>query len=600
MVVGSVMLLSEAALKDLGVIPQSFPEIGAFGGNEEMTDGTCRFTAAGKFIPDQSHLPITVAAVEDNHDPVASSRAIARDSDQIKSPVKARQPEGECDPESPLPCQCPRRCFTDPPESIPMPPTESNIPALEEFIRKHFKALAFNQCRRQPWPVTSGKPMKIHTKPGTKPYCCKRPTMIPLHYRDQVRADIEADVKKGVLERVPEGEPDTWCSRLVIQPKKNGLARRTVDLSYLSKHGIEESHHTRSAPLIAKSVPANKYKSTLDCIDGYHGIEVAEEDRHKTTFATEFGKFRYWRAPQGYLSSGNSYGRYTDAILADCPSSPEVRDWDKIVDDIINWSDNIESAFHRICSLISHCNKHGLIFNPRKFKFARKEVEFAGFLITNTGIKPTLKYTEAISNFPTPTNISQVRSWYGLVNQVAYCFCKTETMAPFRHLLSPGNVFQWDDKLEEAFVASKSKIVEMIQEGVYSFDPDLVTCLSTDYSAEGMGWMLQQKTCSCKRISPTCCVSGWRLVLAGGAFCSKAERNYSPIEGEAAAIVKGLKDTKYYTLGCKKLYIATDHKPLLGIFGDKSLVDIDNKRLAKLKEKTMWWNFEIIYNPGKS
>lgn len=222
-------------------------------------------------------------------------------------------------------------------------------------------------------------------------------------------------------------------------------------------------------------------------MDGYHGIEVAAEDRHKTTFATEFGKFRYKRAPQGYLSSGNSYGRYTDAILADCLSSPEVRDWDKIVDDIITWSDNIEDAFHRICSLVSHCNKHGLVFNPQKFRFARNEVEFAGFIITNTGLKPAARYTEAIGNFPTPMNITQVRSWYGLVNQVAYCFCKTETMAPFRHLLSPGNVFQWDDKLEEAFVASKAKIVELIQEGVYSFDPDLVTCLSTDYSIDGMG-----------------------------------------------------------------------------------------------------------------
>ena len=222
-------------------------------------------------------------------------------------------------------------------------------------------------------------------------------------------------------------------------------------------------------------------------MDGYHGIEVAAEDRHKTTFAIEFGKFRYKRAPQGYLSSGNSYGRYTDAILADCPSSPEVRDWDKIVDDIITWSDNIEDAFRRICSLVSHCNKHGLLFIPQKFRFARKEVEFAGFIITNTGLKPAARYTEAIGNFPTPMNITQVRSWYGLVNQVAYCFCKTEMMAAFCHLLSPGNVFQWDDKLEEAFVASKAKIVELIQEGVYSFDPDLVTCLSTDYSIDGMG-----------------------------------------------------------------------------------------------------------------
>ena len=77
-----------------------------------------------------------------------------------------------------------------------------------------------------------------------------------------------------------------------------------MDLSYLSKHGM-----------IAKSVPANKLKSTLDSVDGYHGIELGEGDRHKTTFAIEFGMFRYRRAPQGYLSSGDSYGRYTDAIL---------------------------------------------------------------------------------------------------------------------------------------------------------------------------------------------------------------------------------------------------------------------------------------------
>jgi hypothetical protein len=42
--------------------------------------------------------------------------------------------------------------------------------------------------------------MKIHTKPDTKPYCCKKPTMVPLHYREQIRADLEADVKKVVLE----------------------------------------------------------------------------------------------------------------------------------------------------------------------------------------------------------------------------------------------------------------------------------------------------------------------------------------------------------------------------------------------------------------
>ena len=193
---------------------------------------------------------------------------------------------------------------------------------------------------------------------------------------------------------------------MVIQPKKRGKAMRTVDLSYLSKHGIDESHHTRSAPMIARSVPANKYKSTPDCVDGYHVIEL---DQHKTTFLMEWGKFRYRRAPKGYLSSGDSYGRYTDTILEDSPSSPETRDWGKIVDDIINWSDTIEGAFHRISSLLSHCNNHRLVFSPDKFKFARREVEFAGFLIMDQGIKPAAKYTDSIRNFPTPSNITKIR-----------------------------------------------------------------------------------------------------------------------------------------------------------------------------------------------
>ena len=53
------------------------------------------------------------------------------------------------------------------------------------------------------------EPMKIHTKPETIPYCCKKPTLVPLNFRAQVKADIEADVIKGILEWVPDGEPET-------------------------------------------------------------------------------------------------------------------------------------------------------------------------------------------------------------------------------------------------------------------------------------------------------------------------------------------------------------------------------------------------------
>ena len=60
-----------------------------------------------------------------------------------------------------------------------------------------------------------------------------------------------------------------------------------------------------------------------------------------------------------------------------------------------------------------------------------------------------------------------------------------------------------------------------------------------------------------------------------------------------------LHQTKYYILGCSDLTIATDHKPLVGILNDRSLTEIDNRRLLNLKEKTLAFKFNIIHVPGK-
>ena len=60
-----------------------------------------------------------------------------------------------------------------------------------------------------------------------------------------------------------------------------------------------------------------------------------------------------------------------------------------------------------------------------------------------------------------------------------------------------------------------------------------------------------------------------------------AEQNYKPIEGEALALVNGLKKSKYFTLGCQDLLVTTDHK------SDRHLEEIENPMLKNLKEKTL-------------
>jgi hypothetical protein len=83
-------------------------------------------------------------------------------------------------------------------------------------------------------------------------------------------------------------------------------------------------------------------------------------------------------------------------------------------------------------------------------------------------------------------------------------------------MLSQSQPFVWDVSMETAFRKNKEKLIELIIEGVASFDVELVTYLSPDYSEESMGWILQQKKCTCPKIVPTCCEDGRRLVLACG------------------------------------------------------------------------------------
>ena len=161
--------------------------------------------------------------------------------------------------------------------------------------------------------------------------------------------------------------------------------------------------------------------------------------------------------------------------------------------------------------------------NPDKFVFAKDTVEFAGFQISATSVKPCDRYIRAIREFPTPQNITDVRAWFGVINQVSYAFSMTDKMAPYRELLKPSTPFCWDAQLENLFAETKEAIVNEITHGVRIFDTSKPTCLATDWSKTGIGFWLFQKHCACAKETPFCCKEGWRITLIGSRFTSPAE-----------------------------------------------------------------------------
>ena len=271
------------------------------------------------------------------------------------------------------------------------------------------------------------------------------------------------------------------------------------------------------------------------------------------------------------------------------------------VDDTLIYDDSIEANFYRVCAFLEQGARGGCTFNPKKFQFGEKDINFLGFRITDTGIKPTEDFTKNILSFPTPKSLTDIRSWFGAINQISYSFAIAPVMAPFRHLLSSKVPFQWSEELQAAFDASKQEIIRQCEHGVRTFDPSLPTALATDWAKFGMGYWLTQKHCSCSGDpTPGCCKTGWQTVFCGSKFCSPAESRYHPIEGEGQAVITGLEKCKFFILGIKNLTLCIDHKPLLAILGTKqSLADLPNPRLMNVKLKSMMYRFQVKHIPGK-
>ncbi|MEL6802565.1 MAG: reverse transcriptase family protein, partial [Bacteroidota bacterium] len=541
--------LSREACIDLGIISSSFPTIGYFHTTGDQEERRPLSASIDVSTPDMKH-------------PVAE-------------------------------CGCPARSLPpERPQGVPFKVRcDDDVGKLKEWLLNYYSASSFNTCTHQPLPKMHGPPLRLMIDPDATPIAHHTPINVPIHWMDEVKAGLDRDVRLGVIQPVPVGQPVTWCHRMVVCAKKDGKPRRTVDMQSLNKHACRETHHTQSPYLQARSVPSSKLKTVFDCWNGYHSIALHHDDYHYTTFITPWGRYQYKVAPQGYIASGDGYCRRFDEVVSSIPNKT------KCIDDTLLWADSVEESFEQAINWLDTCGKNGIILNPDKFEFAKHSVDFAGFKITADSVKPCDKHLSAIKDFPTPSTLTDIRSWFGLVNQMAYAFAQTKVMEPFRRLLKSNAKFHWDDQLEQVFQQSKLVILDKIEHGVRIFDKNRPTCLATDWSTSGVGYWLLQKHCHCQPVKVFCCHDGWQVTLVGSRFTSKAESHYSTVEGEALAVAYALDHARHFVLGCKNLLIVVDHEPLLKILNDRSL-DISSNRLRNIKERTLRYRFTITHIPG--
>lgn len=119
------------------------------------------------------------------------------------------------------------------PNAIPFAPLKENVERLDEWLLRHFSLSTFN-AKKSPLLVMAEAPHCIHLTHDARRYACPVPASVPKDWEAEFKAQLDEDLRRGVVERVPIWEATKWCARMVIKGKKNGRPRRTADFQHVN------------------------------------------------------------------------------------------------------------------------------------------------------------------------------------------------------------------------------------------------------------------------------------------------------------------------------------------------------------------------------
>ena len=153
---------------------------------------------------------------------------------------------------------------------------------------------------------------------------------------------------------------------------------------------------------------------------------------------TQKGLFRYNRLPFGVASAPAIFQRTIESILRGIPHVCVY------IDDILVTGKSQEEHLQTVDEVLSRLEAAGLRLKRDKCTFMLPSVEYLGHTISAEGLQPTTEKVRAIVEAPAPQNVSQLRSFLGLVNYYGKFLPNlSSTLAPLYRLLEKQAKWIW-------------------------------------------------------------------------------------------------------------------------------------------------------------
>ena len=111
-----------------------------------------------------------------------------------------------------------------------------------------------------------------------------------------------------------------------------------------------------------------------------------------------------------------------------------------------------EEHLQNLSLVLQRLEQHGLRANLEKCEFFKDKISYCGHVIDKDGLHKSSEKTDAVKNAPKPENVSQLRSFLGLVNYYHRFLPNFSTVVgPLNELLQNNWKWKWASKCDEPY-----------------------------------------------------------------------------------------------------------------------------------------------------
>ena len=311
-------------------------------------------------------------------------------------------------------------------------------------------------------------------------------------------------------------------------------------------------------------------------------VMLSESSSFYTTFNTPFGRFRWLQMPFGISSAPEVWQRKMNEAVEGLRGVEVIADdflvcgfGDTVADAVLDHDQNL-SAF------LDRCRKLNLTLNPQKVKLRLSEVPFMGHLLTANGIVTDPNKVRAIKDMPTPTDVTSLKRFLGMVNYLSKFLPNLSSVSePLRRLEAKDA--EWCCLPVHDAAVQKIKSLVCDAPVLKFYDVRQPVAVESDASLSGLGATLLQ---------------GGQPVAFAPRALTPAEGRYAQIEKELLLVVFACEKFDTYLYGRDTVHVKTDHQPLEA--NCKKDLASAPKRLQRMLLRLQRYNIDVKYQKGEN